>query len=174
MSFTTRNLTGERVLVKGTDIEGGVGEEVLDASQWNELKARSDLQTAGAEFDEAVEKFYAPLLAAAEKVGKTLERPEDSLAFVVLDEGSEAVPGRPKHTVKLTRDSMILRLVEDGHTDRLVWVGEQLEILEVLPTTDTTPAPATAVEQGSAFSPEDDASFDRIVTDADNQAGEQS
>ncbi len=166
MSFTTRNLTGERVLVKGTDIEGGSGQEVLDSSQWNELKARKDLQTAGSEFDAAVEAFYAPLLEAAEKVGKTLERPEDSLAFVVLDEGSDAVAGRPKHTVKLTRDSMILRLIEDGSTDRLVWVGEQLEILEVLPT-DTTQTevnedavPATAVEQGSAYADDADAATD--------------
>lgn len=140
MSFTTKNLTGERVLVKGTDIEGGAGEVIVNATQWNELKAREDLKTAGEEFDAAVEAFYAPLLKAAEAANKALERPEDSLSFVVLDEGSEGEARRPQHVVRLSRDSMILRLIEQGNTDRLIWAGGELEILEVLPGTHQSPA----------------------------------
>jgi hypothetical protein len=137
MGFSTLSLTGERIVVKGTDIEGGVGETILDASQWNELKARKTFDSATDAFNEAVEAFFAPLMEAADKIGKTLEKPEDSLGFVVLDEGVEATPGRAPHVVKLTKDSMILRLLEDGNTDRLVWVGDSLEILEVLPGTGT-------------------------------------
>jgi hypothetical protein len=123
------------VSVKGTDIDGVHGETVLDASQWLELKARKDVQSAGAEFDAAVEAFYAPLIAAAEKVGKSLDKPTDSLAHVVLDEGAEATPGRAPIVVNLSKDSMVLRLLEDGNTDRLIWVDGELEILEVLPGT---------------------------------------
>jgi hypothetical protein len=133
--FTTKNLTNERVLVQGADVDGVKGQVVLDASQWLELKARADVKTAGAEFDTAVEEFYAPLLEAAERVGKALERPTDSLAHVVLDEGEEPRMGRAPQIVHLTKDSMILRLIEDGNTDRLVWVGDDLEILDVLPGT---------------------------------------
>lgn len=137
--FTMRNLTDERVMVKGRDIDGTEGETVLSAAQWNELKARADLKTAGEEFDAAVEAFYAPLLKAAEKANKAIERPVDSLTHVVLDEGQEAVPGRAPQVVHLTRDSMVLRLLEDGNTDRLIWVDGELEILEVLPGTSPTP-----------------------------------
>jgi len=141
--FTTRTLTNDRVMVKGTDIDGGVGETVLDASQWNDLKARNDVKTATADFDAAVEAFYAPLLEAAEKANRSLERPTDSLAHVVLDEGQEAVPGRAPQIVNLTKDSMVLRLLEDGNTDRLIWVDGELEILEVLPGTHQSPAEPT-------------------------------
>jgi hypothetical protein len=136
--FTTKNLTGERVLVSGADVDGNKGQVVLDASQWLELKARADVKTAGEAFDAAVEEFYKPLLEAAEKVGKSLERPEDSLGFVTLDEGQDHVPGRAPQIVRLTKDSMVLRLIEDGGTDRLVWVGDDLEILDVLPGTSNT------------------------------------
>ena len=138
--FTTRTLTNDRVMVKGTDIDGGMGETVLDASQWNDLKARNDVKMATADFDAAVESFYAPLLEAAEKVNRQLERPTDSLAHVVLDEGQEPVPGRAPQIVNLTKDSMVLRLLEDGNTDRLIWVDGELEILEVLPGTHPSPA----------------------------------
>jgi hypothetical protein len=144
MTFQTRNLTGERVSVKGTDVDGVHGETVLDASQWLELKARNDVKTAQADFDAAVEAFYAPLLEAAEQANKALERPTDSLAHVVLDEGQEAVAGRAPQIVNLTKDSMVLRLFEDGNTDRLIWIDGELEILEVLPGTHQSPAPVEA------------------------------
>jgi hypothetical protein len=98
------------------------------------------VKTAGAEFDAAVEAFYAPLLQAAEAHNKVLERPEDSLSFVVLDEGSEGEARRPQHVVRLSKDSMVLRLIEDGSTDRLVWVGDELEILEILAGTNVSAA----------------------------------
>ena len=66
MGFSTLSLTGERIVVKGTDIEGGVGETILDASQWNELKARKTFDSATDAFNEAVEAFFAPLMEAAE------------------------------------------------------------------------------------------------------------
>lgn len=151
MTFTTLNLTNERVLVKGTDVFGGSGSTTLDATQWNELKIRKDLKAAQEDFDAAVEEFYAPLMAAAEKAEKVLEKPEDSAAFVVLDEGTEGVSHRDKQIVALTRDSIILRLIESGNTDRLIWVNDELEILEVLANTHQVTAPATAVEQGDPF-----------------------
>lgn len=151
MTFTTLNLTNERVLVKGNDVYGGVGSTTLDASQWNELKVRKDLKAAQEDFDAAVEEFYAPIMAAADKAAKVLEKPEDSAAFIVLDEGTEGVAHQPKQIVKLTRDSIILRLIEGGNTDRLIWVNDELEILEVLANTNQVSAPATAVEQGDPF-----------------------
>jgi hypothetical protein len=137
------------VLVSGADVDGNKGQVVLDASQWLELKARADVKTAGEAFDAAVEEFYKPLLEAAEKVGKSLERPEDSLGFVTLDEGQDHVPGRAPQIVRLTKDSMILRLIEDGGTDRLVWVGDDLEILDVLAGTGNTGVVANSSDEAA-------------------------
>lgn len=164
--FTTRNLTGERVLVRGTDIEGGFGEAIVNASQWNELKARAELITAGAEFDAAVAAFYAPLLEAAEKANKKIERPDDNLSFVVLDEGQEGQVHRPAQTVRLTKDSMVLRLIEDGNTDRLVWVAGELEILEQLPVSHT-PVASGADVVGEENMPAEVPSFDQVAAEAE-------
>ncbi len=143
MTFTTMNLTNDRVLVKGSDVHGGHGETILDASQWVELGQRSALRTAQADFDAAVDAFFAPLTEAAEKASKTVERPTDSSAFVVLDEGTEGQQAVAPVIVSLTKDSIVLRLIEEGNTDRLVWVGDELEVLEVLPNTHQSVAPAT-------------------------------
>lgn len=153
MTFTTINLTGDRVLVRGTDISGAAGEEVLDASQWNELNARDDVSRAQQAFDDAVHEFFAPLTEAAEKAHKALEQPEDSTAYVVVDEGSEGQQRRPKQVVKLTRDSIVLRLIEEGTTDRLIWVNDQLEVTAASVASAPSAPTAAPDEQGSESAP---------------------
>jgi hypothetical protein len=159
MTFTTMNLTGERVLVQGSDIYGGSGKTVVDGSQWAELSARSDFNDAAEAFDAAVEEFFAPLMEAAEKASKAVAKPDDSSSYIVLDEGTEGVEAKPAQIVRLTRDSVILRMIEEGSTDRLVWVDDQLEVLQTLPGTSTSPAPATSgdphSDEPAEASPED-------------------
>lgn len=129
MSFQTQSLMNDRVLVHGTDVFGTTNKTIVDAGQWNELTARSDLDRAQQVFDDAVNEMFAPLLEAAEKANKIMERTTDSVSYVVLDEGSEGEAARPRTVVPLTNDSIILRLIEEGNTDRLMWVGDNLEIL---------------------------------------------
>ncbi len=129
--FTTINLSGERVLIKGQDAFGTEGQEVLDASQWLEIYSHQRFDDATDAFNQAVEEFFAPLLVAADaQLQAKAGPPQDPTAYVVLSEGVEAVEGQPAHVVRLTRDSQILRLMEDGDTDRLIWVNDTLEILE--------------------------------------------
>lgn len=140
MTFKTMNLTGERVLVKGTDNFGTTGEVVLDARQWNEVNRHRNVAEAGQAFDAEVDEFFAPLLRAAEKFDTAQTgRDEDPIAKFVIREGSEGVQARPEQAIHLNRDSVVLRLIERGDTDRLVWVGDQLEVLEVLPGTQPAP-----------------------------------
>src|SRR5690349_24590117 len=130
MTFTTTTLLDNRVLVQGTDFLGTEGKAVLDASQWIELNKHKEFDAATAEFEAAVEEFFAPIMQAADKASKAKAgQAEDPISFVVLDDGQEGTPSRPAHVVKLTRDSMILRLLESGGEDRLAWVNDQLEIL---------------------------------------------
>lgn len=135
--FTTTKLTNDRVLVTGTDLTGTAGKTVLDASQWVELNGRTDFNKAQLAFDEAVEQFFAPLSEAAEKLDKAMTRPTDASAYIVLDEGSEGEAARPAHIVALNHDSIVLRLIEEGSTDRLIWVGETLEVIAPAPVSET-------------------------------------
>lgn len=137
-SFTKLNLTGGRVLVKGTDSQGTTGETVLWANEWNQVNAHLKVDVAQADFDEAVSAFFAPLTEAAEALQAQYEKDNapDPLSYVTLNEGVEGIAGHAPEVVTLSRDSMVLRALEEGHEDRLVWVGNTLEILEVLPGTE--------------------------------------
>jgi hypothetical protein len=136
MTFTTKQLTGGRVLVKGTDSDGTNGETVLDGTDWAYAKAQAAHAEAHEDFDALVNDFFAPLIEASEKLESTLAAPQlDQSSYFVIDEGEEAVPGRQRTVIKLSRDSVILRLIEEGKSDRLVWVAGELEVLEVLPGT---------------------------------------
>lgn len=133
-NFTTLNLTNDRVLIRGTDSTGATGEMVADGSQWAQIKRHAGFRTAESEFESEVEAFFAPLTEAADKLSEALATPElDPSTYFVFDEGTEPVEGKQREVAKLTPDSVILRLIEDGHSDRLIWVGDRLEVLEQAP-----------------------------------------
>jgi len=140
MTFTITRLIGSRALVRGTDVTGNEGETVLSTEQWDELNQHKEFDAASSDFEKAVEEFFAPLTKAAEAMGKKLERPTDELDYIVISEGTDAVAGTPAHVVQLNADSKVLRLIEAGNDQRLIWVMDHLEILDV----DTT-APVAAV-----------------------------
>lgn len=123
MTFTTTNLVNDQVLVAD-----GKKSEVLDGSQWAALKARQAHGQAHETFDAAVEAFFAPITEAAEALEATSFTEVDPITVVVLDEGEVGTPSRHAVVEQLTRDSIILRLIEEGETKRLVWVGDRIEI----------------------------------------------
>lgn len=138
MTFSTSKLTGGRVLVQGTDGRGVDGQEVLDSSVWESIKAMQSHRKAEDNFDQAVEEFFKPLTEAADKLRDTLNMPAlDTDAYVVIEEGTDGEAPVSRHVEKLDRDGVILRLLEGGQHDRLVWVNGQLEVLA-----PQAPAPA--------------------------------
>jgi hypothetical protein len=143
MTFKTTALVGDRVLVTGTDFLGTEGKTVLDSSQWTGIKQQRQLKSATSEFDAAVEEFFKPLTEAAEKAAKQAQPVEDPTTYVVIDEEVEGTQGRPAHLVKLTHDSIVLRLLEENAgTDRLAWVGDTLEVLASSQSASATPTAA--------------------------------
>jgi hypothetical protein len=130
MTFTITRLVGNRAMVRGTDVHGSAGETVVDTTQWDDINGHGEYDQAQSAFDAAVQEFFAPLTEAAEKLAKAVNTPQDSLGYVVLQEGTDPVQGEERVLVKLTPDSMILRAIETGETDRLVWVGDNLEVAE--------------------------------------------
>lgn len=153
MTFTTTALVGDRVLVRGEDFLGTSGQVVLDSSQWAEVNRTKQFKEATKEFDAAVEEFFAPLTEAADKAKAKGQAPEqDPIEFVVLEEGENGTPGKPAHLVKLTKDSVVLRLIEENaDTDRLAWVNDTLEILAAsqAPSNVAVPTAAEVTEMGS-------------------------
>lgn len=132
--FSTAQIAGgNRVLVQGTDEFGVTGKTVVDSTEWDGVKQHEQLHVAQEEFDAAVEEFFAPIEKAMEALGKATERPErDAINYVVLHEEVEGVQAQPAHIQKLSKDSVILRVIEKGDFARLVWVGDgELEVLEV-------------------------------------------
>lgn len=147
-TFTTSPLVGSRVLVSGTDVNGVTGSEVVSSAQWDEVNANTAYDQAAEAFDSAVEAFFAPLTEAAKALDEERKRPtKDPIGYVVLHEEVAATPGQSEHIIKLTRDSIVLRLIEQGESDRLVWVNGELEVLaQSAPTlpVSTTVLPADA------------------------------
>lgn len=133
MTFTTRRLAGQRALVTGTDVLGQTGTAVLDTAEWDRFKQERDHEKLHEDFDAKVEKFYAPLIEAADKLTaahKAASAPDPLFSEVVV-EGTEGVAAVQEVRVHLSKDSAILKLIESGQAhDRLVWVNDSLEILE--------------------------------------------
>ena len=123
MTFTVQNMLGDQALVSGTDVRGNEGQAIVSTHQWDELNARKEFSAATEDFDAAVEEFFKPLTEAADKLEAATKGNEpDSVAYVVLSEHVEGTQHKPAQVVQLTKDSIVLRLISEGNTDRLVWV----------------------------------------------------
>lgn len=131
MSFKTQRLVNQRVLVTGKDITGTDGTTTLNSTQWDEINANKQYSQATEDFDKAVDDFFAPLLNAADVAKVAMApAPQDPASYVVLNEEVEGVQAQAATLVHLDSDSIVLRLIEQGETDRLVWVDGSLEVLE--------------------------------------------
>ena len=130
MTLTTTRLAGHRTLVQGSDILGVHGKQILDSAEWDEIAATKQHTELHDEFDAKVKEFFAPIMEAADALHEAHKVQTDPAFYLVLDEGEEATPGRPEQVVALSHDSVVLRLLEQGAYNRLVWVNDSLEILE--------------------------------------------
>src|SRR6478736_5564244 len=144
MSFKTIALAGNKVLVRGTDVTGTGGQEVLDSTQWLELNQKDVHGAAHAKFNEAVEAFFAPITDAIDELeaAHRIENAVDPLYYIVKGEAVEAVAGESQEIIELNRDSVILRAIEEGQSDRLVWVNNHIEVTAA-PVASASAAPAT-------------------------------
>lgn len=135
-SFNTQQLAGHRVLVTGVDNKGENRHAILDSSEWDSLRHDKTEAQAKAEFDRATKAFYAPLTAAADALEKAQLPKLDPAYTYVVTEGEAGTDGVEESIIELDDDSVVLRLLEQGDTTRLIWVGDTIEILA---------APATPV-----------------------------
>ena len=125
-NFTTTALANEFFLVEGTDVRGRYGEHVLDGSEWLEIKRALGTDTAKEQLDAAIEEFFKPLVEAADAFAAAKAPVVDALSVVVLNEGTTGEPAREREVIHLSQASQILRAIEEGTTDRLLWVDGSL------------------------------------------------
>ena len=127
-NITAIALANEFFLVEGTDVRSKHGECIVDGGEWLAIKRALGTDTAKAQLDAAVEEFFKPLVEAADAFAAAKAPVVDALSVVVLNEGTAGEPAREREVVHLGRDAQILRAIEDGTTDRLLWVDGVLVI----------------------------------------------
>ena len=127
-NFTATALANESFLVEGTDIRGKYGECVIHGDEWLAIKRALGTDTAKEQLDAAIEEFFKPLVEAAEAFTEAKAPVVDALSVIVLNEGTAGEPAREREVVHLGRDAQILRAIEEGTTDRLLWVNDVLMI----------------------------------------------
>ena len=76
-TFTTTRLSGQRVLVTGATQEQHT---ILSAVEWDSVKANTQIEALEKSFDADVEKFFAPLVEASEKMGQAFAATQGAAA----------------------------------------------------------------------------------------------
>ena len=126
--FTTIALANEFFLVKGTDDHYKYGECIIDGGEWLSIKRALGTDTAKEQLDAAIEEFFKPLVEAADAFAAAKAPTMDALSTIVLSEGTTGEPARERKVLFLGQSSQILRAIEEGATNRLLWVGDELVI----------------------------------------------
>lgn len=153
--FTLKYLTGNRVYVYGTNDAGIPHEVVLDGTVLREIQKHHWEHKAGDAYDRTVEEFFAPLTDAAETLQLVQQPLEADPAFVyVIEKGVKPVEGVKPEAYKLDHDGAVLRLLEAGDIDRLIWVSlgntSSIEILEYQPPLDEGMEPVFGTDRADA------------------------
>ena len=127
MSFNLTMLAGNQALITGDKSKQRC---VLDATQWIQIKQHQQRIEAEEVFDASVEEFYKPLTEAAESYESMLGQivKADPAFEYVLQPGVEGTEKTSREVYYLDNASAILRMIESGDTDRLIWVNDQILI----------------------------------------------
>ena len=84
---------------------------------------RDALESANAEYEQAVNDTFANIIEVAKKLESTLAgiNQPDPNRYVTLREATEGAKAKKEIVVELDVHSQIVRLIENGETDRLEW-----------------------------------------------------
>jgi len=130
-SFTLTKFTGNVVQIAGTDVTGAEGSIILHADEYVRLNQKLASIKAEDVFDDAIEAHFKDITDAAEALKAARENPETNSEFdITIKEGVEGVESVSAVRIRPSLETIIIRLVEAGDTDRLRWVNEALLITE--------------------------------------------
>ena len=123
MTFSITPLVSGGYLVEGTDGKGVDGTTVLRSEKWDAVKYTRAWDLATDEFNKVVEEFFAPLTEAADAAKTKVTPPQVAWNQVTITEGTE---GTESKVITLDEHGVLLRLIEEGHDDKLRWVNGDL------------------------------------------------
>ena len=131
--FNVTELAGHRALVTGDANQ----QCILDTTERDELRFMLENREVDEMFNQDIEDFFDPLTRAAElhdlrheMLAQQFNQADDPAFSLVLKEAVEGVEAVKEERVVLGHDSVVLRLIDTGRTDRLVWVGnDRIEIV---------------------------------------------
>jgi len=129
VTFNVQHLAGDRAVVTGEDTQGTKGSTVVDASEYNEMKLADKFELAEEAFDRVVAETFAPITEAMEHLEAVQAPTLDPRFYVVEQEHEEGQAAQAQVVRKLEHDTVVLRLIEAGTFDDLIWVDGELEIL---------------------------------------------
>lgn len=121
-AFKVTPLIGGGYLVEGADFNGQGKSTVLHSESWSAVVAARKQEEAHAEFDKAVAKFFKPLIRAADEADAKINN--DTLWAEV--HFGEDIDQQRAQTIVLDGAGVILRILDEGRTDLLRWVGDAL------------------------------------------------
>ena len=132
-TFNLQYLANNRALVSGVDDAGASHQLILSTVQYLALDMKEMTDEATKDYNEMVAEFYAPITEAA----KLLEDFQKDAAanlidpdlYLVVQEEVEGVEAKQQQLLRLDHGTVIIRLIEQGDTDRLIWVGDSIELL---------------------------------------------
>lgn len=120
---TTRTVEG-KLLVQGSD----PGEQaVLNPATWDEAKLRKTSVEVTAEYQKKASEVADadPLVVAMKEARAKIEAATPKASDdqkVVISEGKAGVRPEVGEVVYLDHDGLVAKLIEEGQTNRLVWV----------------------------------------------------
>jgi hypothetical protein len=123
VTFSVTPLVSGGYLVEGTDSKGVDGTTVLHSASWDYVQHARAHVTADAEFEASVDKFFKPLIKAADAHAALLAGPINEWGTVTL---GEEVEGKSARNVELDEQGIVLRILDETDGSSLRWVGGDL------------------------------------------------
>ena len=139
MSFTFVRGTAGVGVIRGQDKYGVFGSIIVSTDQYDRLQEIASRLDKGAQVDEVIRDFWAPLVDAIEAIDAGEDDRVDPLdSHRVIHEHVAHVSGSPAVSVDLDYDGICILAVVDGYHDRLAWVMDSL-FIEGMPPVAATP-----------------------------------
>ena len=126
--FQITYLAGDKALVTGN-----AGQQtILDAEEYLLLKRHIQEKGLVQAYDQTVSEFFKPLTDASEAItaaARDAAKQDPDFILVVKEEVSGVTPVQ-QEIYQLGHDTVVLKLIEENRTERLLWIGQdRIEIL---------------------------------------------
>lgn len=143
MSLQLTKLIDSKVLVEEIDEtldDRVINSCILNSTVYDEYVQRMAVRAAETEFDATVTDFFAPILAAGEKLEQELETVPEDPRVIIIEAGTPGIEATNTEVFTLDDDGLVLHYIMTGRGGSLKWVDDKLVIVSDQPFTGYVPA----------------------------------